>query len=605
MNSYYRTHFYRYYIIARFCICIHYFYTNKNNGEERTEIVEGKENTTDRVLQSISETKKRMDLCGDEISPFVVIGVKAFKQALIDAKGRGVKIRYIVEITKDNIAHCRELMKIVSELRHLNGAKGNFAVSDREYVASGAALLQEQLPLHQIVYSNIRTIVKQHQYLFDTLWNNARSAELRIREIKEGIEPVKIEIIQDPILSREVFKQLVISADKEILLIFPTVRAFIRHEKLGTIQMLTETAKIGIRIRIIMVKDKSVENSIQDILQQQQNHYVDVRFIKRGERSLNKATSLLIDRKSLLVVELKDDSKDDFVEATGFSTFSNSDPGILAYISMFEDLWLQSLLFEQVIEANKRLANANEQLKIRGKMQQEFINIAAHELRTPLQPILGAIDLIRLQQSTTMQQQEGGEEVIAEAAGENWEELEIIFRNVKRLQRLSEDILDVTRIESGSLRLNREKFDLNEKVRNMVTDMKDAIPEAKKGKLEIRAETTGEPLMVSADKPRIFEVISNVVSNAIKFTEQGRITVRAEMRDSAASVTVKDSGSGIDPEILPRLFTKFASKSEHGTGLGLFISKKIIEAHGGRIYGENNPDGKGTTFVFTLPLNDG
>lgn len=558
------------------------------------------------MLQSISKTKKRMDICGDEVSPSVAIGVNAFKQALNDAKDRGVKIRYVVEITKDNISHCRELMKTVSDLRHLNGAKGNFTVSDSEYLASGAALLREQLPLHQIVYSNNRTIVKQQQYLFDTLWNNARSAELRIMEIEEGTDPVKIEVIQDPILSREVFKQLVISADKEILLIFPTVHAFARHEKLGTIQLIVETARLGIRIRIIMVKDKLVERSVQDILQEQQNHSVEVRFIKKVERSLNKATSLLVDRKSLLVVELKDDSKDDFVEATGLSTYSNSDPGILAYISMFEDLWLQSQLFEEVIEANKRLASANEQLKARDKMQQEFINIAAHELRTPLQPIVGAIDLIRLQQSATMQPQldEGGE-MIAEAAGEYSEEIEIIFRNVKRLQRLSEDILDVTRIESGSFRLNRERFDLNEKVRNIVAEMQDAIPLTKQEKIEIKAEMNSEPLMVSADKPRIFEVMSNLVSNAIKFTEQGRITIRAEMRDSTASITVRDTGSGIDSEILPRLFTKFASKSEHGTGLGLFISKKIIEAHGGRIYGENNPDGKGATFAFTLPQNDG
>lgn len=558
------------------------------------------------MLQSISKTKKRMDICGDEVSPSVAIGVNAFKQALNDAKDRGVKIRYVVEITKDNISHCRELMKIVSDLRHLNGAKGNFTVSDSEYMASGAALLREQLPLHQIVYSNNRTIVKQQQYLFDTLWNNARSAELRIMEIEEGTDPVNIEVIQDPILSREVFKQLVVSADKEILLIFPTVHAFARHEKLGTIQLIVETARLGIRIRIIMVKDKLVERSVQDILQEQQNHSVEVRFIKKVERSLNKATSLLVDRKSLLVVELKDDSKDDFVEATGFSTYSNSDPGILAYISMFEDLWLQSQLFEEVIEANKRLASANEQLKARDKMQQEFINIAAHELRTPLQPIVGAIDLIRLQQPATMQPQldEAGE-MIAEAAGEYSEEIEIIFRNVKRLQRLSEDILDVTRIESGSFRLNRERFDLNEKVRNIVAEMQDAIPLTKKEKIEIKAEMNSESLMVSADKPRIFEVTSNLVSNAIKFTEQGTITVRAEMRDSTASITVRDTGSGIDPEILPRLFTKFASKSEHGTGLGLFISKKIIEAHGGRIYGENNPDGKGATFAFTLPQNDG
>ena len=580
------------------CVCIHYFSTNKNNAEEKTEVVDGKENTKDRVLQSISATRMRMDICGDGTSPSAVIGVEPFKQALIDAKGRGIKTRYIAEITEDNIEHCKELKKIVSELRHLNGAKGNFAVGDTEYIGSGTALLRDQTS-PQLVYSNVRTIVKQHQYLFDTLWNNARSAELRIREIEEGIEPVKIEVIHDQIFSREVFRQLVLSADKEIMLIFPTTRAFVRHEKLGIMQLLTEAAKLGIRIRIIMVKDKSIEKSIQDVLQQQKNDFVDVRFIKKEEGSLNKATSLLVDRKSLLVAELKDDSKDDFVGATGFSTYSNSGPGILAYVSMFEDLWVQSQLVEQIIEANRRLASANEQLKIHGKMQQEFINIAAHELRTPIQPILGAIEIIRLQQSEMNQQQERG--ALAETANE---EIEIIFRNVWRLERLSKDILDVTRIESGSFRLNREMFDLNEKVRNVAADMQNAIPAAKKGRLEVRAETSGEPLMVSADKPRIFEVIANLVNNAIKFTEQGSITVRAGTKDGAASVTVRDMGQGIDPEIMPRLFVKFASKSEQGTGLGLYISKKIIEAHGGRIWGENNPDGKGAAFAFTLPLDE-
>lgn len=586
---------------------IHYFYADKKDAKEKTEVVDGKEGTTDAVMQLISAARRRIDICGDDTSPSAVMGLEAFRQALVDAKGRGVRIKYIVEITNDNISHCKELMKIISELRHLNGAKGNFAVSDSEYIGSGGALLRQQGPLHQIVFSNVKTIVKQHQYLFETLWNNACSAQSRIRGIEEGIEPVKIDVIQDPLFSREVFKQLVISADKEIMLIIPTVHAFVRDEKLGIMQLLIGATKRGVRIRVISVKHKSIEGSIENVLEQQRDGLVDVRFIKKDEGSINKATSLLVDKKSLMVIEIKDDSKDEFAEAVGLSTYSNSDPGILAYISMFEDLWTQSQLFDQVVEANKRLASANEQLKIHGKMQQEFINIAAHELRTPIQPILGAIEIMMMKQSAAVAQHQGsgGRGDLMQAQGATSEEMEIIFRNVKRLERLSQDILDVTRIESGTFKLNKEIFDLNENVRHVAADMQALLPAEKKGRLEMRSEAYGEPLTVSADKQSVFEVVSNLVNNAIKFTEQGSVTVRAGIKDGAASITVKDTGSGIDPEIKPRLFVKFASKSEQGTGLGLYISKKIIEAHGGRIWGENNADGKGASFTFTLPLHTG
>ena len=112
---------------------------------------------------------------------------------------------------------------------------------------------------------------------------------------------------------------------------------------------------------------------------------------------------------------------------------------------------------------------------------------------------------------------------------------------------------------------------------------------------------------VNADKVRICEVISNLLGNAIKFTtkEAGRnITIKAEKKDSQAIVSIKDTGSGIDPEIKPKLFSKFVTNSPGGTGIGLFISKSIVEAHGGRIWAENNADGKGATFTFSLPLTE-
>jgi signal transduction histidine kinase len=186
------------------------------------------------------------------------------------------------------------------------------------------------------------------------------------------------------------------------------------------------------------------------------------------------------------------------------------------------------------------------------------------------------------------------------------EEIEMIARNVKRLERLTSDILDVSRIEGNALKLNLEVIDLNEKIRIVVNDEISAIPQGKALKI-IFDQREKAPLFVKGDKSRLFEVLSNLIGNAIKFTGSGgTITVTAEKTaaENEAIVSIKDTGKGIDMEILPRLFSKFASKSDKGTGLGLFLSKGIIEAHGGKIWAENNKDGIGATFRFTLPLRN-
>jgi signal transduction histidine kinase len=179
--------------------------------------------------------------------------------------------------------------------------------------------------------------------------------------------------------------------------------------------------------------------------------------------------------------------------------------------------------------------------------------------------------------------------------------LEVITRNAKRLQRLSEDILDVTRIESQSLVLNKEQFNLNETISNAIQDHKNEI-EKINGNLKLLYKTNDKNIFVKADRLRLSQVISNLVRNAIKFTKEGDILIAVRKDDSQVIVSVKDTGSGIDPEILPRLFSKFASKSFEGTGLGLFICKSIVEAHDGKIWAENNADGKGATFSFSIPI---
>lgn len=246
--------------------------------------------------------------------------------------------------------------------------------------------------------------------------------------------------------------------------------------------------------------------------------------------------------------------------------------------------------------SNEKLSLAYRELEKHDKMQSEFANIAAHELRTPIQPILAMADMIN-------DDLNGKDKV--EVAGEA---ISIISRNARRLQKLSSEILDATRIESGTLRLEREMVDINEKVRNVVGDSASLVPEDKdiRVQLSFGTDMSGAvvPLVVYADRLRMFEVISNLIRNAIKFSgnEKG-ILVTTAKKDGQAVVEVKDRGSGISSEMMPRLFSKFSTDKERGgTGLGLFIAKNIVEAHGGRIWAENNKDGPGATFAFALPL---
>jgi signal transduction histidine kinase len=242
-------------------------------------------------------------------------------------------------------------------------------------------------------------------------------------------------------------------------------------------------------------------------------------------------------------------------------------------------------------KANKKLVSAYEQLKVHDKMQRDFINVAAHELRTPIQPILGLTDALRSKIKETEKQ----------------EILDVVIRNAKRLHRLTEDILDVTRIESHTLELQKKRFNLKDILSNLIQDYRSSQIERKNNNneqdLKIVYECKDDTIFVHADMERITQVISNLINNSLKFTKSGKISVTSEKKDGHAIVSVKDTGTGIEPEIMPKLFSKFASKSYQGTGLGLFICKSIIEAHGGKIWAENNSDGKGARFAFSLPIN--
>jgi two-component system, OmpR family, sensor histidine kinase VicK len=708
---------------------------NPNSNSQRTsEILYGPENAVGRGVQFMKNVKKRMDIFFDHKAPSIVIDLEEYRNGYIDIRRRGAKIRAFTEITKENIPYCKELMKIVDELRHLDGVKGGMAVSESEYMAT--TILEESKPLTEVIYSNVREVVEQGQYIFDTLWRSAISAEQKIKEIEEGVtryetriienhdevikeigrltassnkldtcltsgglqyshnhffdlkkklldkqrrgehkgiryitnidngnlhisksylehgiqirhmknlppmsfgvsdkeiavtiekmeggkrvqsllisnEPLyvrhftslfeeiwrngidarhrikqveegvesDIEVIQNPDRTEELYWNIVKSAEKEILLILPTANAVIRQEKMGIIKSLAEATKSrNVQVRILMPKvnldhHRAIKESKR--LHQQQDNPSDslnVRYLQ--QLSDTKATILIADRKVSLVIELRDDSKLTFYEAIGLSTYSSSKPGVLSYVSIFESLWIQTELYEQ--------------LKVHDKMQKDFINIAAHELRTPIQPILGLTEV-----------------ALSQAKDETQKGLlEVVARNAKRLRSLIENILDVTRIENQSLNLQKERFSINRIISHILEEY-ESRDDKRKDDVKI-VFTPKDDFLVVADKGRLVQVISNLMNNAIKFTVKGTITVRTKKKEENDEiiVSIKDTGSGIDPEMMARLFSKFATKSQTGTGLGLFVSQNIVEAHGGRIWAENNSDGRGSTFSFSLPLTN-
>ena len=564
-----------------------------------------------------------------------MIGVEAIKNERIKAKNRGVKLRYVTEVTEENILYCKELSKF-AEVYHLNGVKGNFEVSQNEISGKGeyiaTATLQEAEPVAQLIYSNVREIVEQQQFVFDTLWNRAIPSEVRIKEIEEGIKPETIEVIVNPKEALEAEYRLLKSAKQEIQMIFSAVNTFHMQEKqLGLTRILTNLSKQGVSIKVLTPIDNQVKELIADIneqveIKQQQQPYqnrrnnktysaIDIQDIAPSS-SIN-AKIIVVDKQDSLVMEIKDGITDSLHTTIGLSTLSNSKSTVASYSAIFENLSKQNQLYKQLKEAYQTVENTNA-------IQQEFINIAAHELKTPMMPILGYAEILLEEERDDKKKQA----------------LMAIIRNSERLQKLASDILDIARMDSNTFQLHKKPLNLNYIISNVTKDYlkrqeqqkarditrlisnvngnnnKNNDSYSKKSETKLLFESTlKEDVFVEADKERLMQVMYNLLDNAFKFTDSDGGTVRItlekqeqQLRDRILQqqhqqephvvIHIKDTGTGI----FPRLFSKFVTKSQKGTGLGLYISKNIVEAHGGKVYAENNTNDKGATFTITLPL---
>src|SRR5919106_1562224 len=567
----------------------------------------GPEVTTKQAWEFFSNVSKKFDGCASSSATPIVM--TAFRDAYKGMKRRGVKIRSVTDITKDNLNHCKDLMQY-AEVRHISHLIGNFGVSETEYIV--APTMNEGQPLPKLIYSSSKDMVEQQQNIFDIFWSKAIPAEQRIKEIEEDRVEEFLDIINNPEKATEIYVNLGKSIKSSALLLLPSSKALIMEYELGIVDHLIQASrnKDAHDIRIICSINDNNAQIIKRLYEEAPN--IDI---------LNTATNLatkvfIVNEDTLFRAELSDPEADSFSKALAFAIYSNNKPTVGAFKSFFELVW-------QSHEINEKLQQAD-------KVQREFINIAAHELRTPIVPILNLSELLYSKIKGQQYEQEQEQEQYKEM-------LQIILRNANRLHQLTEDILDVTRIESHTLKLRKEIFNLNDVILNVVEDYRKQIANGANnnggGNVKVMYEavnssTGGGSIFVEADRRGPNQVFSYMLKNAINVTEEGNVTVSTGIikrtkedksdQEEEVVIAVKDTGTGIDSELMPRLFTKFATKSYHGTGLGLFISKSIVEAHGGKMWAHNNNKNdnenknndsnkrkhNGATLYFTLPVAD-
>jgi signal transduction histidine kinase len=567
--------------------------------DQKVWMVNGAENILDFYVSRTNLLKKDVKCCYDYFGPILIRKTQPIWENNLKVDKRGIKIKFLTEIRNENLQYCKKMLEEIKhiEMRHMDGIKGNFVLhDDKEYFLPFFVGEPEEPESRNALFCTQEEMVEAHLFIFENLWRQATPAHLRIKELEEGIPTEVLQSLREPEEIINAGYTLVRLAKYEILIIFHTANALIRQDKAGGIDLLVENVvKYKTHVKILV----PIEDAIKAIIQRLEKiNGIQIRNIEKTMQT--GMTVLVVDKKYSLVVELKDDTKDDLKEAIGLATYSNSKSTVLSYVSIFDALWKQSELREELL--NLSMA------------QKEFINIAAHELRNPIQPILGLSDVLLRSNFIVYSNKSSGIK--------HKEIVEIIARNAKRLQRLTDDILDITRIEGKSLKLNKQRFVLSETIREIIQDLNIENRDLnQKVILSFDNNSSIESISVTADQNRIKQVITNLIDNAMKFTPAGEITITIEIdnKDNRVIIRVKDTGTGISSDILPKLFTKFVSRSEKGTGLGLYICKGIIEAHNGRIWAENNyhknpslggrrsgSNNKmrrvGATFSFSLPL---
>jgi signal transduction histidine kinase len=549
----------------------------------------------------------------------------------------GVKWVTHIDNNRENVELIKKFLDMGVEIRHVKNLPPlYFSVSQKQCVVTVESLTNGEM-FQKIIHTAEPLYILHYQTVFEQLWNTGFDAQERIRQIQTGYILNTTTIIENPSNTKEYFIDMVKNAQKEILILFPSLNAIKREVIMGIIDLLKKKSNENVRIRILSPINERVKEIIFSESAYNKNlmkQNIISREIKKQDYLIS--TIVIVDRKYVLATELKDDSKLLFENAIGVSTYSTSKPTILSYISIFESLWDQTEMFDNIKTANEKLVRSEQ-------LERDFINTAAHELRTPTQAIMGYAELGEETIDNILNIPKlNSDKELQTIVNQLKVNFEALTRNSRRLDELINNLLDVARIESNrdnSLQLHKERLDLVKEINDSIKTQLGQKIKDKGIKISIINDCIDKQCWIHADKLRINQIMNNLLGNAIKFSNQnGSINIIVKentssiIRESDVEknkksiediirtkdrekknenqltdqilVSVSDTGKGISPLIMPKLFEKFVTGSEAGTGLGLYITRNLVEAHGGNIWAFNNDDGVGSTFVFTLPKTD-
>ncbi|ALI37038.1 Alkaline phosphatase synthesis sensor protein PhoR [Candidatus Nitrosocosmicus oleophilus] len=713
----------------------------------KSEILYGSENAMRRGISFMKTTKTRMDIAFDKNAPSIVVQIPGYRDGYKDVIKRGAKIRCITEVTYENTRFCKELLNMVTELRHLNGLSGRIAVNESEYMTTTG--LQTAKPITEIIYSNVDEVVAQGRDTFESLWSNAFPAIQRIREIEKGTEPIftkilqddkeirdtifriirkskflllctsiggiqishehfldinikilraynagkhdgikwvtsindksdvdlvnlfskygmkikhtldrpsinfvisdkyfasttekmingemisnllfsndpvylehfstifnntwknsmnlrdrtkeikdanlfKTQVISDPQISFKMTNQFYASAKKEILIILTSVNSLLQLINSGSLEKLNELGSRGLSVKVLIIQSHKIDH-----LKEIKFEYPQIEFRTPQFHFPVKNRITIVDRTKTIIQKIKDDSKTKIPQTEGITTYIEGELTAWSHTAIFDTLWKQS-------ETVDKLRRINKHLQSHEKMQKEYIDIIAHELRSPIQPIIGLTEYVKEKLKDKKQ----------------IELLDSVIASGQKLNMLTESILDVSRIEDHLFSLKEENLDLNELLQSIIRVFKKILKRNEKV-IKFTFFDSKSPFVVLGDRNRLEQVISNLIHNSIKSITRkyqgidgGEILIKMERKKPVLSINptkrqeivhiiIEDNGDGIEPALLPKLFTKF-TKSSDGNGLGLYISRKIIEAHGGKIWAANMRSGNGAKISISLPLS--
>jgi nitrogen-specific signal transduction histidine kinase len=442
--------------------------------------------------------------------------------------------------------------------------------------------------LNHVYGSNLKNFMGTSQFIADPFWDKTIPTEEEIKEINRERNKSAIRVISNQKEALKTAIQLIKNAKNEILLLFSSANAFYRRMAVADgLDILREICQSGqkVSIRILTPFDEKISDLVGNI---KKTWKIDVKYL--AEPLQLKVTILVVDRTYAMSAELVNDNVDSSIDAMGLSTYSNSKSTVLYYVSIFESLWKQADIY-------KKAEDLYDQLRYKNETQRQFLNIAAHELRNPIQPILGLAEVMLSNKNLNVIQQE--------------ELLRIIINNAKKLHFLTNNLLDVARIDENLFSLDLQELDIVQLANDVIKETMSQIADKK---IKLNLKCSDNSLKVIGDKIRLAQVFLNLINNSIKYTNEGEIIVSIKRirensksnndnnnKDNVALVQIIDTGLGIPPDLKQKLFLKFTKGSKIGTGLGLFICKNIVEGHGGKIWAENNVNGKGATFSFTIP----